>query len=425
MARVSLPSEFLRHGFYLVDTPGIGASITENTRTTEAFLPEADAAMLVTSYESPLCEEELRLLDRLESSARRVFIVINKFDTVSVEERNVALEYVQNQVTRAFGTRIEVFSVSARLALEANRSNDMTGGWVESGLAAFEERLVRFLLQEKQAEFLYGMCKRVGETLHEAGSPAVDRDRLDMLRRKIGADRTIGARELTPDWKAPNASAPRFDSCNVCLHIERAVYAFLCRYQHDLVTSRSVRTALADRGGFCDFHTWQYETVASPRGTCIGFPEVLDRLSLRLREVATTRNSASFSEEIEGLRPGREVCDICAVQSEAEREEVAEVARRLHDDGPQQSERLSALCLSHLGLVVARAEDEQTKKQLLTTQAAVLSRVSEDMHRRVVKCDGLRRSLMSAEEERADQRGLMLLAGHRNVHGLRNPRGHF
>lgn len=382
--------------------------------------------MLVTSYDSPLCEEELRLLDRLESSARRVFIVINKFDTVSVEERNVALEYVQNQVTRAFGgERIEVFSVSARLALEANRSNDMTGGWVESGLAAFEERLVRFLLQEKQTEFLYGMCKRVGEALHEAGGPAVDRDRLDMLRGKIGADRTIEARESTSDRKGPNASAPRFDSCNVCLHIERAVYAFLCRYQHDLVTSRSVRTALADRGGFCNFHTWQYETFASPRGTCIGFPEVLDRLSLRLCEVAATRDSASFSEDIEALRPGREVCDICAVQSEAERGAVAEITRRLHDDGPQRPDRFPALCLSHFGFVVAGAEDEDTKKRLLTTQAAVLSRVSEDMHRRVVKCDGLRRSLMSAEEERADQRGLRLLAGHRNVHGLRNPRGHF
>jgi hypothetical protein len=145
-----------------------------------------------------------------------------------------------------------------------------------------------------------------------------------------------------------------------------------------------------------------------------------------LREIAATRDYASFTEAIEGLRPGPEVCDICAIHSEAESEAVAEIARRLHDDASQQRDRLPALCLPHLGLVVAHAEDEQTAKRLLTTQAAVLSRVSEDMHRRVVKCDGLRsRSLMSAEEERADQRGLRLLAGHRNVHGLRNPRGHF
>jgi small GTP-binding protein len=425
-AHVSLPSELLRHGFYLIDTPGIGSSIMENTLTTEAFLPEADAAMLVTSYDSPLCGEEMRLLDCLQSSARKVFVVINKLDTISMEERNVALEYVQNQVTRAFGmARIEVFSVSARLALEASHSNDATGGWVESGLAAFEERLVRFLLQEKQAEFLLGMCKRVEEALDEAGSPAVDRDRLSMLRQKIGAGRTIDAKDPSPEQMAPNASAPRFDSCDICREIERAVYAFLCRYQHDLVVSRSVRATLVDRGGFCEFHTWQYETVASPRGTCIGFPEVLDRLSLRLREIAATRDGASFAEAIEGLRPGPELCNICAVHSGAEREAVAEVASSLHDDGSQQPDRLPALCLSHLGSVVASAEDEQTAKRLLTTQAAAFSRVSEDMHRRVVKCDGLRRSLMSAEEERADQRGLMLLAGHRNVHGLRNPRGHF
>ena len=42
-AEVQLPAELLRRGFYFIDTPGLGSSILENTETTEAFLPEADA----------------------------------------------------------------------------------------------------------------------------------------------------------------------------------------------------------------------------------------------------------------------------------------------------------------------------------------------------------------------------------------------
>ena len=42
-AEVQLPAELLRRGFYFIDTPGFGSSIVENARTTEAFLPEADA----------------------------------------------------------------------------------------------------------------------------------------------------------------------------------------------------------------------------------------------------------------------------------------------------------------------------------------------------------------------------------------------
>ncbi len=55
-AEIELPVEILRRGFFFVDSPGLGSAISENTQTTEQFLPEADAFILVTSYESPLSE---------------------------------------------------------------------------------------------------------------------------------------------------------------------------------------------------------------------------------------------------------------------------------------------------------------------------------------------------------------------------------
>jgi predicted GTPase len=62
IAQVPLPIELLRRGFHFIDTPGLGSPIVENSRTTERFLPEADAFVLVTSYEGPLSDEEVRFL---------------------------------------------------------------------------------------------------------------------------------------------------------------------------------------------------------------------------------------------------------------------------------------------------------------------------------------------------------------------------
>ena len=93
-AEIELPVEILRRGFFFVDSPGLGSSIPENTETTEQFLPEADAFVLVTSYESPLSEEEDRILHRIRLTNKRLFVVLNKQDTVTAEERSQAFKFV-------------------------------------------------------------------------------------------------------------------------------------------------------------------------------------------------------------------------------------------------------------------------------------------------------------------------------------------
>jgi hypothetical protein len=69
-AEIELPVELLRRGVFFVDSPGLGSSITENTLTTERFFPEADAFVLMTSYESPLSKEEDRALRRIRQTDR-------------------------------------------------------------------------------------------------------------------------------------------------------------------------------------------------------------------------------------------------------------------------------------------------------------------------------------------------------------------
>jgi predicted GTPase len=86
-AEVQLPAEILRLGFYFVDTPGVGSAIAANTATTEALLPEADAVIFVTSFDSPLAEAELQFLRCVRRHVRKILVVVNKLDLISADQQ--------------------------------------------------------------------------------------------------------------------------------------------------------------------------------------------------------------------------------------------------------------------------------------------------------------------------------------------------
>ncbi len=113
VAEVQLPAEFLRRGFTFIDTPGIGSSIAANTRTTQSFLPEADAFILVTSHDSPLSEEEAGVLAWAGAAGRPLFVVLNKRDMVDAPARVQALAYVRGEAARlGAGAQLRLFPLS-------------------------------------------------------------------------------------------------------------------------------------------------------------------------------------------------------------------------------------------------------------------------------------------------------------------------
>ncbi len=419
LARIELPAELLRRGFYFVDTPGLGSSITANTRTTERFLPEADALMLVTSYDSPLSEEELRLLEGAASSRSRIFLVVNKQDTVSPEERNQVLAHVQDLALEVFGDPLpEIFSVSAREAMEANTQSD-GNRYIASGVAHLREELARFLLNERQTEFLLRMCARIAEALRDMPNAQEVSERLRVTLGRITECKPNGRPVFTVAERNAAAGNPRFVGCSICERIDHGMYDFLCRYQYDVTTRREVQTQFVEHRGLCAFHTWQYEAMASPQGTCVGFSPLLERLAGDLRQIVATAPPFAYATEMKKLRPSAETCDLCRARLDIERAAVANIAHFVEAAAPRSGDDFFGLCLDHLRLVVEAIEPGETTKRLLSREADAIQRLAEDMHRYALKHDGVRRFLASAEELSADKRALMLVAGHRSVNGLR------
>lgn len=160
LAEVQLPHELLRLGVHFVDTPGVASSIVANTRTTRQFLPEADAAILVTSFESPMTEAEVAFLKEVRAHVHKVFIAVNKLDLVSEAEREPVLDGVRNTIdTMLPDSDLPVFAVSARQALAAKRSGSAKELFA-SGLPVLESALSDFLKSDKARESLLNAAMR-------------------------------------------------------------------------------------------------------------------------------------------------------------------------------------------------------------------------------------------------------------------------
>jgi GTP-binding protein EngB required for normal cell division len=413
LARIELPSELLRRGFYLVDTPGLGSAFRQNTLTTERFLPQADAFMVVTSFDSPLSAEELEVLRRIAPSASRVFLVINKHDLVSAADRVEVLAHVTDQARRAFGEPVpSLFSVSAREALEANRSRD-TARYAASGVDTLRSEVTRFLLTDRQTNFLLRMCERVASALSEVPNSKQDSDRLRAIQDSVAQSR--------PDvrWNRPSNDAAGvaheagFKRCEICEQLDRGLYDFLCHYQWEITTDRSTQNELAERGGLCAFHYWQLGSIASPRTICVGLSPLVDRWARQLHHVATLADRSGQRAAWQELQPS--TCELCRTHTSIEQEALASMARRLEGAAATHS----GLCLLHLEMLTRTIGLTAAARQLLLSESAALKRLAEDMRRYALQRDGLRRDLASDEDATADRRALMLLGGHPNVFGSR------
>lgn len=417
-AEIQLPAEILRRGFFFVDTPGLGSAIFENTKTTERFIPEIDVLILVTSYESPLSEDEIRFLHYAAPSVRALFVVINKQDTVAPEERAEIVQYVEKTIHRVVGDNaFTPFSVSARDGLSAKQTRDAEK-LAESGIVAFESALVEFLANNRAQMFLSSMCDRtltqLSELPNQAGIPLASR--LHELRHKIDPDARGGPATSQPDTgTARPAVFDKVSACEVCKAVMARTMKFLSRYQYDLSTRTGTQEQHAQDGGFCPLHTWHYEQIASPRGVCTAYPALLNRTAERLRQLAGngTGQLNNFSSPLLELH-----CPACKVRWTTEDQAIASIINKTSENSEPDSLALSALCLPHLQLVLQRTKTESVHKFLLHREAAFMERIAEDMQRYAIKHDALRRDLASSEEHDAYLQALQILVGHRNVNAV-------
>jgi small GTP-binding protein len=130
------PIELLRQ-ISIVDTPGTNAIIKEHQAITEEFVPRSDLVLFITSADRPFTESERAFLSQIESWGKKIVFIINKIDIFDTEEEvTEVVNFVRQNATKLLGTTPDIFSISARRALQAKRGDPAQ--WPRSGFEPLE-----------------------------------------------------------------------------------------------------------------------------------------------------------------------------------------------------------------------------------------------------------------------------------------------
>ncbi len=123
VVEIEHPSQFLKDGVRIIDTPGVGSANTHNTKTTYDYLPQIDAAIFMFSADQPASQAELNFLKEVSAQTPKLFLVQNKIDYLANAELDQSLAYLSKTVETALGVAVTIYPISARAALTL-RSGD-------------------------------------------------------------------------------------------------------------------------------------------------------------------------------------------------------------------------------------------------------------------------------------------------------------
>ena len=140
-AEIAYPSLFLKCGIVLIDTPGIGSTYVQNTRTTEGYLENVDAGIVVLSVDPPITEIESHFLRNAKEDIPKLFFILNKIDLVSAEEASHISCFLADELDRLQLESAEIFCLSARRALQEKLG--AAGTVAPSGMERFRAAITR------------------------------------------------------------------------------------------------------------------------------------------------------------------------------------------------------------------------------------------------------------------------------------------
>jgi GTP-binding protein EngB required for normal cell division len=458
-ARVEMPSPFLRRGLHFIDTPGIGSSRQENTATTYAFLPEADAVIFVTSVEAPISEAEERFLQDIRQHAHKLFVVVNKIDLLAQTEREQVLDYIRAGIDAILGvSNMRIYPLSARQGLEAKLRNEEKG-IQQSGMGEFEIAVASFLAEEKSRIFLIAILDRALRLLadfednteripgrdveNSAAStlaPQRLRTALEGLRTSIqspdgafpapaeaSTDSTVVQAPLEQAIEASQINAKPGQehpfvitrTCPICVVQSKTVFDFFAHWQYAVSTHEDSRRAFCAARGFCLVHTWQFQQIASPQGISQSYAPLVENAVAELR-LLVGQTPQVGAAQLDTLLPTSESCPACRLLRQTSQTQISRfIALMMTPEGQERYRRSLGLCLPHLQAALLSSPSQALTDFLLREQADRLEEISEDMHSYVLKRDALRRGLLNTNEEKAWLRALLQLVGERTAHILR------
>lgn len=186
-----LPSPLLASGMCLVDTPGIGSVFAGNTETTNEFIPQIDAAILVVGADPPISGEEAALVEAVAANVDQILIVLNKIDRVSPAERQQAAAFaskvLEARLKKAVGP---IYEVSALNHLNHSPNGDDWNSLIEDLIrlaSSSGQDMTRSAAERGVRRFSASLLRSVDERMRALKEPIeVSQQRIANLRQTVG-----------------------------------------------------------------------------------------------------------------------------------------------------------------------------------------------------------------------------------------------
>jgi hypothetical protein len=154
---IGFPARLCRSKVTLYDSPGTGEHAARNA-VIRAAIKRCDTALIVYNTQAPFSQEELDLDASVRAAGTRVFVVINRFHGRPVDDRlckfvwnRYLRDYRQLNVGEWTGQDLgdyDIYFVDAKAASDGRYTGD-ENAYQSSGLAVLEERLGRFLIDDR------------------------------------------------------------------------------------------------------------------------------------------------------------------------------------------------------------------------------------------------------------------------------------
>ncbi len=157
-------SPLLNKGVTFIDTPGIGSTYADNTRTTYDLMSKLDAAIIVMGSDPPIGQNELDLIKEVRRYVDMIFFVQNKIDIVSREECRETLLFSRAVIKDSLDMDVRIYPVSSKKGLNAKCLKD-AAMFAESGFPVLEMDLEHFIAVEKGQVLLKAVAKKLLRTL--------------------------------------------------------------------------------------------------------------------------------------------------------------------------------------------------------------------------------------------------------------------
>ncbi len=144
---------------------------------------------------------------------------------------------------------------------------------------------------------------------------------------------------LVEESAAGAPTSAQLRPCEICASISSALWEFERRFQYEIVVGREARRDLAERGGLCSFHTWQYESIASPQGICEGYSAFLEDWAAWMHAAAADAQPDDVVAKLRARLPSETSCPLCRVRTKAESDAITALACRFANDEAQSLSR--------------------------------------------------------------------------------------